>query len=469
MDPGRRPIMFVSMPEAGLANPLMVVAGELARRGVPDLWFATDEPMRAEVEALSAAAPVRFGSLGPVISEFSAKTWDDRTFRKVTQRSRWRAHRAVVRHTYDLRLRYPKFRALDALVEQVKPALMVIESMSTYAVEVAVTRNIPYVLSSPFMPSTLMVLQMGLDFPMLHTGLPRRMNRRQKLYNAYFRARAGLMFLHPAVQITLRKSIPGRTEMGIPAETLFPRAKVDHAELVLCYSVFGLEYEFDVPEKLRMLGAVVPPLPEAEPDPDLNAWLDAHESVVLVAFGTLTRLTRPQVHNMVEVARRLGDRHQVLWKLSREQQHLLPPREQWPANLRVESWLPSQLDALAHPHVRVFFTHAGGNSFHEGIYFGKPLVNRPLWVDCYDQAVRGVDAGVSLTLDRPHDLRVADVLDKLTRVLDEPSFTERAQFFAAQQRAAGGRAAAADLILSTLSGRTPDDDQTDRVPGSRAG
>ncbi|WP_374206261.1 hypothetical protein [Streptomyces roseoverticillatus] len=70
----------------------------------------------------------------------------------------------------------------------------------------------------------------------------------------------------------------------------------------------------------------------------------------------------------------------------------------------VESWVPSQHDVLAHPNVKVFFTHGGGNGFNEGVYFGKPLVVRPLWVDCFDQAVRGRDFGISLPLDRPHAL-----------------------------------------------------------------
>jgi polyene glycosyltransferase len=178
------------------------------------------------------------------------------------------------------------------------------------------------------------------------------------------------------------------------------------------------------------------------------------------------------------VARRLDGRHQVLWKLAPDQHELLPPPAEWPPNLRIESWLPSQLDVLAHPHVRAFFTHAGGNSFHEGIYFGKPLINRPLWVDCYDQAVRGVDAGVSLTLDRPHSLNPGDVVDKITRVLSEPSFRERAEHYATVQHEAGGRLAAAELILATArstqrttqptgtvtpapepAGSNPDDDQ----------
>ncbi|MEU3878126.1 nucleotide disphospho-sugar-binding domain-containing protein, partial [Streptomyces sp. NPDC029704] len=113
----------------------------------------------------------------------------------------------------------------------------------------------------------------------------------------------------------------------------------------------------------------------------------------------------------------------------------------------LESWVPSQLDVLAHPSVKVFFTHGGGNGFHEGVYFGKPLVVRPLWVDCYDQAVRGRDFGISLTLDQPQTIAVDDVVDKLTRVLTEPSFRENAERLGAMQRAAGGRAAAADLVL----------------------
>ncbi|WP_406692003.1 glycosyltransferase [Saccharopolyspora sp. ID03-671] len=135
----------------------------------------------------------------------------------------------------------------------------------------------------------------------------------------------------------------------------------------------------------------------------------------------------------------------MLWKLPEDQQEWLP--EELPANLRIESWVPSQLDVLAHPNVTLFFTHGGGNAYTEGVHFGKPMVMRPLWVDCYDQAVRGHDVGVSLTLDKPRDMDPDDVLDKLTRVLGDPSFRQRAEELSALQRTAGGRTTAADLIL----------------------
>jgi polyene glycosyltransferase len=95
----------------------------------------------------------------------------------------------------------------------------------------------------------------------------------------------------------------------------------------------------------------------------------------------------------------------------------------------------------------VFFTHAGGNGYHEGLYFGKPLVVRPLWVDCDDQAIRGQDFGVSLTVDHPETVDTDDVLDKVTRVLETPAFTERAARMGRLLHEAGGRVAAADLIL----------------------
>lgn len=165
-----------------------------------------------------------------------------------------------------------------------------------------------------------------------------------------------------------------------------------------------------------------------------------------MGFGTITRLTRDQVEAFVQVAHSLDGKHSVLWKLPRDQQEFLPST--LPGNLRIETWVPSQLDVLAHPNVKLFFTHAGGNAYTESIYFGKPMVSRPLWVDCYDQAIRATSFGVGLTLDKPHTVDPHDVVDKLTRVLDDPKFTENAERLAALQHSAGGRKTAADLILS---------------------
>ncbi|WP_284574460.1 glycosyltransferase [Streptomyces sp. 2P-4] len=455
MSTTQRPVLFVSLPESGLVNPLLVLAAELSRRRVPDLWFATDEPRRADVERLGEGSAVEFASLGEVFPELSAVSWPDEVYREVTQSSRFKAHRAVIRQSYRPELQAEKFRRLNSLVEKINPALMVIDCVASFGVDVALARNVPFALSVPFLPSNVLTSLnpfgpsgTARDFPVPHSGLPYPMNFSQRVRNELFKYRTLGMFFHPAMGRVLSEDARLRKELGLPKPN--PMTRVDRAEVVLCNSVAELDYPFTVPDRMKLVGAMVPPLPEAphgEDDGGLGDWLDARDSVVYMGFGTITRLTREEVASLVEVARRMQDRHHFLWRLPQEQQHLLPAAGTLPGNLRIESWLPSQLDVLAHPNVRLFFTHGGGNGFNEGMYFGKPMVVRPLWVDCYDQAVRGQDFGLSLTLDRPRDVDPDDVVDKLTRVLDDPRFRERAERIAGLHRAAGGRRAAADLLL----------------------
>lgn len=455
MESTRRPILFVSYPESGLLNPLLTLAGELAGRGVADLWFATDEPRRGDIEQLAAKSAVQFVSLGDVIPMMSALTWDEQTYRDVTQSSRFKAHRAILRKTFDPNQRVVKYRQLEAAVDKIQPAVMVIDSLSQHAIELAITRKIPFVLSIPFLPSNVLSAHtpftrsyLPRNFPVPHSGLPLKMSLAQTVANRLFKFRTLLTIaLSPNMIKLLKRDTEICKELGIAPQARGQMARVDLAAILLCYSLPGLDYPLPVPDRMHMVGAMVPPLPQAPGDHDLTQWLDSHDSVVFMGLGTVTRLTRDQVGSLVEAARRLEGVHHILWKLPTDQQEFLPPAHQMPGNLRIESWVPSQVDVLAHPNVKVFFTHGGGNGFHEGIYFGKPLVVRPLWVDCYDQAVRGQDYGVSLTLDRPAVLDPDDVVDKLTRVLNDSSYRERAEHFGALQREAGGRVTAADLVL----------------------
>jgi polyene glycosyltransferase len=164
-----------------------------------------------------------------------------------------------------------------------------------------------------------------------------------------------------------------------------------------------------------------------------------------MGFGTIMRPSRRQVRALVDVCAALSPEHQVLWKLPVSAQGFLPAV--LPRNLRVEGWVPSQLAVLAHPHVRVFFNHGGGNSVHEGLFFGKPLLVMPFWLDCHDFAVRVVDSGAGLSVRHVDEPDRDDIVGKLRRLLGEPVFRERAEYWAGRLRAAGGAAAAADIVL----------------------
>jgi polyene glycosyltransferase len=447
MDNAARPILFVSSPEAGLINPLLVLADELARRGVADLWFATDEPRRDDIEAMSVA----FASLGDVIPELSAVTWDEQAYAAAyRETSRFRSHRAMIQKAYVPTLTAAKCRQLEAVLDKVHPAVMIIDCEARYAISLAIARQIPYVLSVPYEMSNVLAQYTPFGrsyvprgFPTPHTGLPYPMNPLQQLSNRVFRLRALAMFFTPEMSKTLRTEVALNRELGLPQPD--PMTRVEKAELVLCYNVADFEYPLRPPANVKTVGAMIPPLPESAGS-EITEWLDAHPSVVYIGLGTVTRLTREEVVSLVEAARRL-DGHHVLWKLPREQQDLLPLRQTLPGNLRIESWVPSQRDVLAHPSVTAFLTHAGGSGFHEGLRFGKPMVSRPLHGDCFDVAVRARDRGVGLTLDPARTRDPAHVARLLTRVLTEPSFRERARHFAALERAAGGRETAADLVL----------------------
>jgi polyene glycosyltransferase len=449
-DEQRRPILFVSMPDAGLLNPLLVLAGELARRGVPDLWFATDEHRRDEVAKLTDISVVRFESLGPPEPGLTTATWDDDDYRDATQASAFKCTRTAMRQSYQADT--GKRAAIDAVVDRVRPALMVIDCLYRFAIDVAERRNVPFVLGSPFVASNLLTAHLPFaksytprGFPAANSGLSASRSPWRRLKNLAFKIRCLQLGFDPVLGKAFKEHAQWRNAAGLPPAT--EKGRVDAARLIVNYSIAELDYPLTVPEKVKLVGAMLPPLPENPNGDPVTDWLDRQSSVVYVGFGTITRLTHREVAALVEVARMLQDRHQVLWKLPAEQQHLLPARESLPGNLRIESWVPSQLDVLAHPSVRAFLSHGGGNGYHEAVYFGKSQVVWPLWIDCHDQAVRVQDLGIGLRLDRRRPLDATEVAGKLTRVIEEPSFSQRAQRLGELQRAAGGRVAAADVLL----------------------
>ncbi len=436
------PVLFVSASEYGLLNPMLVLAGELAGRDGTEVWFATDEHRRADVERLG---DVGFVSLGDATSELCMDTWDDETYRRATRPAHLRALFTIALHMYDPALALGKYRALAAAVDRLRPALLVIDKdLSDYAVRLAIARGIPYVLSVPYMPSNVSETPMG--YPAPFSGMRPPTTVREQVAVRLFRLGLVGLKLHPTLLRRAVRYARAAQELGIPSAARNAWS-MSEAVAVFSYTVADLDYPFTTPPGLHLFGGMLPPVPQAPDDTDVAPWLDARESVVYIGLGTLTRLTAAQVHAFVAVARELSGEHHVLWKLPKGQQHLLPP--DLPPNLRVMSWVPSQLDVLAHPNVRAFVCHGGANGLHEGLYFGKPMLIRPLWADCHDHAVRAADAGVSLTLSQ--DIDVPTAARDLRRLLTEDSFAERAHHFGALQRKAGGRQAAADTLLDILT------------------
>lgn len=454
---GERRILFAAESGHGHINPLIAVAAELAARGVTDLWFAGCDGHRAAVERIDPEAPPRFIPLGPAAPEHDPANWNDEEMGRVTTASPLRNLAAVLDLSLDFSDRDRQYRRMLEVVDEVKPALAVVDLFAYWAIDALTMRGIPYIALCPGLASAVYADRLPWSYPTPLSGLRSGMSRAQRAHNIAFRVGRQLVGYRPS---QLRAGVSFYRSRVAEGHTN-PESKLsryaDEAVNVFSYSIFGIDYPFErVPVNLRLVGTMLGPrtAPAAD-ESGLTDWLDLHESIVYASFGTIMRLTEQQILAIVAAAERLGPEHQVLWKLPKDRQHLLPPV--LPANLRVESWVPSQLDVLAHPHVRVFFNHGGANAVHEGLYFGTPQLVLPFWMDNVDTAARICDSGAGLSVTRPQSSDDALIEERLRLLLGEPAFLARAGEWQQRLRAAGGSALAAESIIGTLDrlGRTP--------------
>ncbi|MEV4483696.1 glycosyltransferase [Micromonospora coxensis] len=442
-------LLIVSSGSSGLFNPLLTLAGELKRRGTRRVRFACTDERRADIEGLPGDGDVRFLSLGPPRLEVRPEHWDDETHRRMSTGSRVDAFAGYVDTSVDYAYLHELYgRCLD-LVDEVGPTLAVVDSFASFGMDAMTTRGVPFVISVSVPPSNFLQDNLPPTYPVPLSGLPLHMSPGQQAANGRYREALLKTLMEPERLARNTAAAERRRAAGIDNVELRPSRYAEAAQALLAYTVFGLEYPFaTAPAKLRMVGSMVPREIPASPDgADLRAWLDAHDSVVYIGFGTIMRPSATQVAALVEVAARIGPEHHVLWKLPADRQRFLPPAADLPANLRIESWLPSQVEVLAHPHVRVFFNHAAANAVHEAAWFGVPQLVMPFWFDCHDGAVRVVDAGVALAVEHDDALDVADIVAKLRRLLTERTFADRAALWRRRLRQAGGVTAAADLVL----------------------
>ncbi|RGC66906.1 UDP-glucoronosyl and UDP-glucosyl transferase [Micromonospora sp. MW-13] len=442
-------VLVSTYNSAGLFNPLLRIVGELKARGVRNVWFASTEDRRADVEGLPGPGEVSFVSLGPALPQSSPDTWDDATYRALTNGDRADRFARYLDVCTDFDYIQQLYRRCLEVIDDVQPAVAVVDSQASWAMDAAQTRQVPFLVSISTPPSNFLQELLPPRYPAPFSGLPARMTPRQQAANAGFRSRLVRALMEPDRLRRNLVAIARRKAAGLRNPEMRPALYAEDAAALMSYTVFGFEYPFPTaPAKLRMLGPVVPrQLPPADRDDELDRWLDDHPSVVYVGFGTIMRPSEGQMRTIVEVADRLGPEHAVLWKLPAAQQRLLPSAARLPGNLRVEEWLPCQLRVLAHPHVRVFFNHGAANAIHEAVHFATPQLVMPFWLDCPDGVVRAVDSGVALAVEHTDPLDVEDILAKIGRLLDEDSFRERAELCSQRMRQAGGLTVAADLVL----------------------
>ena len=90
-----------------------------------------------------------------------------------------------------------------------------------------------------------------------------------------------------------------------------------------------------------------------------------------------------------------------------------------------------------------FITHCGMNSASEGLYYGVPLVLFPQTLEQNAVAKRVEELGAGVRLK---SISEEDVLDALTKVMNEPQYKAGASQVSESFKACGGSAEAKDFL-----------------------
>lgn len=439
-------ILVASVSHSGQLNPVRAIVGELVRRGVRRVHVVTHADVLPELTR-------QFGD-EVAFSSFGLRSWQqygERDYVAMTAPPRTTcAARLNMRLLCDPDRYEAEFVCLRESFDRVRPRVVLADVMTWPAIDAALTRRIPLVLNVPSLVSSPFSGDWPFRFPCVGSGLRWDMTRRERLANAAFalRIQATAFCRTPFLSLCLR-----RRRLGVAHPFAHPKVYQRHAAAVLADSVPGLDYPHDHPPNLHFVGAVLPAardeMSPGEADviagTTLDEWLDRHPRIVLINLGTLVRLDRAQVDELLRGLARLDAA--ILWRLPLEQSRFLPDPTVLGERLRIEAWLPSQVTVLRHPNVKVFVTHGGANSFHEGLACAKPLFAMPFWLDCYDFAVRAVDRGVGLTLERPPAFNADEIERKISTLLDTPAFADAAAWWSRELGTAGGAARAADIVI----------------------
>lgn len=194
--------------------------------------------------------------------------------------------------------------------------------------------------------------------------------------------------------------------------------------LYLAHNVFGLVKARELPPNIIPVGPILPPTIEPLGD-EMKAILDNFErngtSVVYIAFGSAADISGSIAERIYETAKQLLNENEklaVIWALVRtHQQFTAPPGLE--DRFIFKHWV-NQRALLQHSAVKLFLTHGGVSSVHEGMYAGLPMIVTGIFADQFANARSVEEANLGYTNDKfkftPEELKT-----KITKLMGEAS------------------------------------------------
>ena len=157
------------------------------------------------------------------------------------------------------------------------------------------------------------------------------------------------------------------------------------------------------------------------------------EKTVYISMGTVNQ-NRQFYRNCINVLAPTG--WQVIISMGTNTDHF----DDLPENIQVYE----SVDQMAVLSISdAFITHCGMNSASEGLYYGVPLVLFPQTPEQDAVAKRTEELGAGVRLK---SISEEDVLDALTKIINEPQYKAGAEQVALSFRECGGAAEAKDFL-----------------------
>ncbi|CAB5384447.1 unnamed protein product [Rhizophagus irregularis] len=206
------------------------------------------------------------------------------------------------------------------------------------------------------------------------------------------------------------------------------------ASLVLIDTFFGFELPQTLPPYIQEIGPILseeyPPL-----TPELSNFINGHERVLYVSFGTLYSTTTDNNSKLLQsfieaINKKIIDG--VVWALVETLKDYFYPTLKLSDGTQIQTsqilnnehpyihiaeFVP-QFSILNHTNTKLFFNHGGAGSAHESLYTGTPMLVLPFAGDQMGNAQKLVSAGVASSL-KLTTLDVNDILNKMDLLLKE--------------------------------------------------
>lgn len=417
-------IFFASIYLTGHLMPLIQIANYMQQQFPQHtIYFATEDVGLAKIKNQQI---VRI-SLG----NNTCDSHDNEIMRKISQVTSENENMKLTFATFSafaveqLKILYPHFLELQ---KQNKLPKLLVADMATIAMRtLAYDFGIELVLTHPslfmrqFAPVWEPKFMSGASYPMT-------------LWQKMGSLSQAIRILYFGVIPTFAALDTVRMQYGKPA--LNPLEAFDVPTTSIYGTVQGFDYVFPLLPNEFAVGALIPaeypPLTE-----ELEQFLSQGKTIY-VSFGTLAHLTGEQLQRIQHGLEKANV--QAIWVLAEFNQKHVKSSDK----VKILKWAP-QLSVLKHANISLFFTHCGGNSVHESLYFGKPLIGMPFFGDQLDIAVRLRVRKVGYVLDK-NQFTADSIAHAVTTIMNDAEYTTNAQYVAKLMYHAGGVARAAKLL-----------------------